>query len=128
MKGSKGILALMLALMVVSFGIASAEVVRGKVTVVDLKANRISVQAEGAEKNFTFDPQDFIVWQGDDEVKTEDIKAGVEAEVGYYTDENGLEIASWVDLTPLEEGEEVAVPPEDILPAETEVAPETKIE
>lgn len=124
-KGMKGV-ALFLALFLVLAGIASAEVVRGKVTTVDLKTNRISVEIEGKDRSFTFDPQDFIVWKGDDEVKAEEIKAGTDAEVGYYKDETGIEIASWVDLTPLEEGaEQIAIPGESALPMETmeEIAP-----
>ena len=117
-------MALLLALTFVWAGSASAEVIRGKVTMMDLKANRISLQAKGKDHSFTFDPQDFIVWKGDDEVKTDEIKTGADAEVGYYTDETGVEIASWVDLTPAEEGEEVSVPAESALP---EVAPETAV-
>ena len=98
-------------------GTGSAEVIRGKVTNVDLQTNRISVQYEGADKSFTYDAQDFIVWQGDDEVPINTIQAGTEAEIGYYTDEQGLEVASWVDLTPIEteEMEEEISVPEDIL-------------
>ena len=110
---------LFLAGLLVLAGSASAEVVRGKVTMVDLKANRISVEIESKERSFTFDPQDFIVWKGDDEVKVEEIKTGSDAEVGYYKDETGIEIASWVDLTPVEEGaEQIATPEETTLPAE----------
>ena len=114
-------MALLLALTLVWAGSASAEVIRGKVNMIDLKANRITLQAEGKDHSFTFDPQDFIVWKGDDEVKTDEIKMGAEAEVGYYTDETGIEIASWVDLTPAAEGEEISIPTESALPG---VAPE----
>lgn len=109
-----------LAVLMVWVGVASAEVIRGKVTTIDLKANRIAVEAEGQSRNFTFEPQDFIVWKGDDEVKAEEITEGAEAEVGYYTDETGLEIASWVDLTPLEGEEMISVPGEELttVPAE----------
>ena len=109
----KGMIGMALvAFLLVAVGVASAEVIRGKVTNVDLKGNRVSIQSkEGKDFSFTFDPQDFIVWKGDDEVKAEEIKTGAEAEVGYYADETGKEIASWVDLTPAEEGgEEVTVP------------------
>ena len=116
MKNSIKGVALFLALTFVWAGSASAEVIRGKVSMIDLKANRVTLQAEGKDHSFTFDPQDFIVWKGDDEVKTDEIKTGAEAEVGYYTDETGIEIASWVDLTPAAEGEEVSVPTETNLP------------
>lgn len=116
MKNTIKGLALLLALTLVWAGSASAEVIRGKVSMIDLKANRMTLQADGKDHSFTFDPQDFIVWKGDDEVKTDEIKTGAEAEVGYYTDETGIEIASWVDLTPAAEGEEVSVPAETSLP------------
>ena len=103
---------LLLAVVLVWAGSAQAEVVRGKVTAIDQQAKRISIQAESGNFNFNFDPEDFIVWKGDDEVKTDEIKTGADAEVGYYTDESGLQIASWVDLTPAEAGEEVTVPTE----------------
>lgn len=124
MRNATRSLVLLLALMLIASGSAMAEVIRGKVTNVDLQANRVSLQAEGKDRSFTFDPEDFIVWQGDDEVKPDAIKAGVEAEVGYYTDEKGLEIASWVDLTPIEEGEEIVTVPnvESPLPQEVEPA------
>ena len=112
MKG----LVLILAVLFIWVSSATAEVVRGTVSTIDLKANRIALQADGQDHNFSFDPQDFIVWQGDDEVKAEQIKTGADAEVGYYTDERGIRIASWVDLTPLEEGEALMIPPADILP------------
>ncbi len=115
MKRGMKVTALCLAALLVVAGVASAEVVRGKVSLIDLKANRISIQSEGKDLSFTFDPQDFIVWKGDDEVETSQIAMGVEAEVGYYTDESGLQIASWVDLTPLAELEGVNVPGEEYL-------------
>ena len=119
-------LALLVALMLVGAGSASAEVVRGKVSNIDSKANRITLQANGKDHSFTFDPQDFIVWKGDDEVKTDEIKNGTDAEVGYYTDETGIEIASWVDLTPVEEGEEISVPAETSMPEpDATAAPES---
>jgi len=107
----------LVAFLLVAAHVASAEVIRGKVTNVDLKGNRVSIQSkEGKDFSFTFDPQDFIVWKGDDEVKVDEIKTGVEAEVGYYADETGREIASWVDLTPAEEGEEEVTVPEAAAP------------
>ncbi|MFH1858330.1 MAG: hypothetical protein ABH845_05465 [Candidatus Omnitrophota bacterium] len=113
MKG----LVLLLAVLLAWSGIAAAEVIRGKVKAIDLTANRVTMEYENADRSFTFDPQDFIVWQGDDEVKPEVIKPGIEAEVGYYKDETGLEIASWVDLTPAEE--ETMTPPADVLLPDT---------
>ena len=111
MRKATGSLGLLLACMLIFVGSASAEVVRGKVANIDLKGNRVAVQTtDGKDHSFTFDPQDFIVWKGDDEVKAEEIKTGTDAEIGYYADETGKEIASWVDLTPAAEGEGVSVP------------------
>ena len=88
---------------------ASAEVVRGKVVTIDLAANKLSVTTDKGESlALSFDKEDFIVWKGDDEVDAKEVQVGSEAEVGYYADENGAKIASWVDLTPVEASEGTA--------------------
>ena len=95
---------------------ASAEVVRGKVAAIDLTANKISVTTDKGESlALSFDKEDFIVWKGDDEVDAKEVQLGSEAEVGYYADENGAKIASWVDLTPVEASEGATTPsPENL--------------
>jgi len=133
----KGFVLLLVVAVVAVLGVASswAEVVRGKVTEIDLKANRLSLMTTGGESlGLTFDPADFIVWKGDDEVETKEVQVGNEAEVGYYSDEAGTKVASWVDLTPIEAleeeeslsedieslGEEELAPAEETQPAATE--------
>ena len=96
-------------------GISSvaAEVVRGEVTSVDSSVGKLSVAlAEGETLILTYDPEDFIVWEGDDEVEAKAIKIGSKAEVGYYTDEEDVKIASWLDLTPIELDEPFIAPEE----------------
>ena len=94
-----------------------AEVVRGKITTVDLVASKLAVQTSSGEAlALAFDKEDFIVWKGDDEVEAKEIQIGSEAEVGYYADENGAKIASWVDLTPLEATEEPSAAVEGMAP------------
>lgn len=111
-------LVLFLAVSVVSLlavASASAEVVRGKVTEIDLNASRLAVQTtDGQSLALSFDKEDFIVWRGDDEVEAKEIQTGSEAEVGYYADESGAKIASWVDLTPVETMEEPAASAEEL--------------
>ena len=101
---------LFLAVSVVSLLAVSslwAEVVRGKIMTMDLNMNKLSVQTTSGESlALSFDKEDFIVWKGDDEVEAKEIQVGSEAEVGYYADENGAKVASWVDLTPLAEATE----------------------
>ena len=112
----KGLI-LFLAVSVLAFFSASpvwAEIARGKVTVAD-PTGELSIMTDGGESlALTYDPEDFIVWQGDDEVEAKEIQVGNEAEVGYYADEGGAQIASWVDLTPVEEMEEPIFPPETL--------------
>ena len=104
-----------------------AEVVRGKITTVDLNANKLSVQTSSGESlALSFDKEDFIVWKGDDEVEAKEIQTGSEAEVGYYADEAGAKIASWVDLTPVEETEEPAASMEEMGETPEAAAPMTE--
>ena len=127
-------------LFLVGVSLASAEVVRGKVTAIDLGTNKLSVQTSSGEAlALSFDKEDFIVWKGDDEVEAKEIQTGSEAEVGYYAVEKGGKVASWVDLTPVEEtaepeapsgemGTEAAQPEAPVMeqPATTQSAPTTE--
>jgi len=91
-----------LSFLAVSYG--WAEVVEGEITQIDLKGHVLSIRTPQEEVlSVAFDPVDFIVWKGDDEVEPEEIQVGHQAELGYYADENGANIASWVDLTPISE-------------------------
>ena len=101
-----------------------AEVVRGKITAMDAASGKLSVQtASGEPLALTFDKEDFIVWKGDDEVEAKEIQIGSDAEVGYYADENGAKIASWVDLTPVEATEESSASMEEMGGASEAAAP-----
>ena len=74
-------------------------VVTGEVMNLDTTANSISVKGEdGAEKTFSVVDGETILWKGVEDIKLVDVKKGDKAEVGYYTDEKGMLIASWVDL------------------------------
>lgn len=121
----KGFVLFLLVAVVSLLGIsaASAEVVRGKV--VDLKDNKLSITTTNGESLvLSVDPEDFIAWKGDDEVDLKAVQVGSEAEVGYYADETGNKIASWIDMTPLAEGAEEEMSPE-ALGEEGEVGEET---
>jgi hypothetical protein len=79
-------------------------VVTGEVTGLDLSNNFITVKGEdGAEKGFSVLSGETILWKGVDDIKLSDIKKGEKAEVGYYTDDAGKLIASWVDVIVTEE-------------------------
>jgi multidrug resistance efflux pump len=39
-----------------------------------------------------------ILWKGIEDIKLADIKKGDKAEIGYYTDDAGKLVASWVDV------------------------------
>lgn len=74
-------------------------VVTGEITVLDASAGSISVKgADGAEKAFSVIDGETILWKGIEDIKLSDVKKGDKAEVGYYTDDAGKLVASWVDV------------------------------
>lgn len=74
-------------------------VVTGDVTALDAAASSITVKgADGAEKAFNVIDGETILWKGIEDIKLSDIKQGDKAEVGYYTNDAGKLIASWVDV------------------------------
>jgi len=78
---------------------AGEGVVTGAVTALDATAGTISVKgADGAEKTFSVVDGETILWKGIEDIKLADIKQNDNAEVGYYTDDAGKLIASWVDV------------------------------
>lgn len=85
-------------------------VVTGEVISLNVDSSTITVKADdGVEKTFSVIDEETILWKGIDDIELSDIKEGEDAEVGYYTDESGARIASWVDvlieeeIAPLEE-------------------------
>ena len=74
-------------------------VVTGEITSLDAAKGAISVKgADGAEKAFNVVDGETILWKGIEDIKLSDVKKGDKAEVGYYTDDAGKLIASWVDV------------------------------
>ena len=74
-------------------------VVTGEVTVLDTSASSISIKGpDGAEKAFSVVDGETILWKGIEDIKLSDVKKGDNAEVGYYTDDAGKLVASWVDV------------------------------
>lgn len=74
-------------------------VVTGEITSLDAAKGAISVRgADGAEKAFSVVDGETILWKGIEDIKLSDVKKGDKAEVGYYTDDAGKLIASWVDV------------------------------
>ncbi len=74
-------------------------VVTGEVTTLDASTGSISVKgADGAEKAFSVIDGETILWKGIEDIKLSDIKKGDNAEVGYYTNDAGKLVASWVDV------------------------------
>jgi len=89
-------------------------VVTGDVTALDAIVGSISVKGtDGAEKVFSVVDGETILWKGIEDIKLVDIKKGDKAEVGYYTDDAGKLIASWVDV----------ILPEQPAAASTQTAP-----
>lgn len=78
-------------------------------TVVDLNVSpgTITIKtSDSAEKTFSVVGGETILWKGIDDIELSAINKGEEAEIGYYTDESGKLIASWVDVMV----EETAIP------------------
>ncbi|MDP6686099.1 MAG: hypothetical protein QGI05_04010, partial [Candidatus Omnitrophota bacterium] len=74
-------------------------VITGKVVSVDAELSTVTVELEGVgEKVFSVAEGETILWKGIDDIALSDIEVGVDAEVGYYTDEGGALVASWVDV------------------------------
>lgn len=74
-------------------------VLTGDVTALDAAQGSITVKAsDGLEKAFSVVEGETILWKGIEDIKLSDIKTGDKAEVGYYTDDSGKLIASWVDV------------------------------
>jgi len=78
---------------------AGEGVVTGAVMALDATAGTVSVKgADGVEKTFNVVDGETILWKGIEDIKLADIKQNDSAEVGYYTDDAGKLIASWVDV------------------------------
>ena len=74
-------------------------VVTGEVTALDTAASSIMVKgADSVEKAFNVIDGETILWKGIEDIKLADIKKGDKAEVGYYTNDAGKLVASWVDV------------------------------
>jgi len=74
-------------------------VITGEVTSLDVSAGLITVKAEdGSEKTFSVIDGETILWKGVEDIELSNVSKGDKAEVGYYTDESGKLIASWVDV------------------------------
>jgi multidrug resistance efflux pump len=95
-------------------------VITGEVTSLDTATGAITVKGDdGAEKSFSVVEGETILWKGIEDIKLADIKKGDKAEVGYYTDDAGKLIASWVDVIVPEQPAASGAP----AAAETETSP-----
>jgi len=78
---------------------AGEGVITGDVTALDTTTGSITIKgADGVEKAFNVVDGETILWKGIEDIKLPDIKNGDKAEVGYYTDDTGKLVASWVDV------------------------------
>ncbi len=79
---------------------AEEGVIIGKVisTSSDQDSGTITVKMHTAERTFSVIGGITILWKGIEDISITDISEGEETEVGYYTDENGNTIASWIDI------------------------------
>ena len=100
-------------------------VLTGEVTSLDLNSGGISIKtSDGLEKEFLVVDGETILWKGIEDIELADISEGEEAEVGYYADEGGKLIASWVDVLI----EEEMIPAESVSDEESEEGDETSLE
>ncbi len=78
---------------------ADEGVITGDVTSLDASTGAISVKTDdGVTREFSVVDGETILWRGIEDIELSNVKTGEEAEVGYYTDESGKLIASWVDV------------------------------
>lgn len=74
-------------------------VVTGEITALDAAAGSVTVKgSDGIEKVFNVVDGETILWKGIEDIKISDVKKGDKAEVGYYTNDTGKLVASWVDV------------------------------
>lgn len=92
-------------------------VVTGTVTAINKEANTIALKdKDGNQRSFSVVEGETILWKGVADITLADIAVGNEAEIGYYTDDKGTLVASWVDLI-LPEEEAPAVPEAPVAPS-----------
>lgn len=97
---------------------ADEGVITGDVISVDIVAGSVTVKTDdGKERTFSVVDGETILWKGIEDIELSDVEAGEEAEVGYYTDESGKVVASWVDVL-------IA---EDVAPLEVDVGAEEEV-
>jgi len=99
-------------------------VITGEVTSLDATAGTIAVKTEdGVERKFSVVEEETILWKGIEDIELSDVKEGDTAEIGYYSEESGKLIASWVDVLIEEAESEVSLPLAEETKTEEEVKP-----
>lgn len=78
-------------------------VITGDVVSLDAASGIITIKDDGIERTFSVLDGETILWRGIEDVELANIKVGEEAEVGYYSDESGTLVASWIDVLVEEE-------------------------
>ena len=74
-------------------------VVIGEVVSLDTASGVIVLKIQDGEKEaFSVVEDETILWKGIEDIELADINKGDRAEIGYYREESGKLIASWVDL------------------------------
>lgn len=82
------------------------DIVSGKVASIDLTGNKLVItDMEGASHEFSLDPNLTTVWDdtADEEKELGDLEVEKEVVVEFRVDEEGVKIASWVDIVAVEE-------------------------
>ncbi|MBU1007306.1 MAG: hypothetical protein KKH08_06950 [Candidatus Omnitrophica bacterium] len=94
---------------------ADEGVITGEVTSLDVDAGTVTVKTDDGEDVFSVVDGETILWKGIEDIGLSDVTVGVQAEVGYYTNDSGVLVASWVDVLMEEEA-----------PAEMDLSDETE--
>jgi len=83
---------------------AGEGVLTGEVVSLDADLGTISVKiGDGLEEEFSVLDGETILWKGIEDIELSSINVADTVEVGYYTNEEGQLIASWVDVLVEEE-------------------------
>ena len=82
------------------------DIVSGKITSVDVGANKLSIQDQDAKaQEFVLDPNLTTVWDdsADEEKELADLEKGKDVVVEFRLEKDGTKLASWIDIITIEE-------------------------
>ena len=83
---------------------------RGDLTKIDTAAQRITVNTDNGERDFTLTPKTYI-YRGPQKITADQLKLGELIKLNYQTNETGQAIARRIKVSPIEPGTNAPAPP-----------------